>query len=63
MTDHAAYIRRQSLLAELARLRPLATASEVAKRNCAAIEARRPVDKMTEDQLSDYVNLFARSVP
>lgn len=63
MNDHAAEIRRDALLAEVARLKPLLPDTEATRRNIAAIEKQRPVEKMDDTMLAGYVNLLARSVP
>lgn len=61
--SHAADIKRNALLTEVGRLRPLLPDTEATKRNLAAIEAHCSVEKMDDIRLSDFVNLLARSVP
>lgn len=56
-------IRRNALLAEVARLKPLLPDTDACRRNVAAIEKQRPPEKMDEAMLSNYVDLLTRSVP
>ena len=60
--SYAANVRRQALLGEIEHLRPLLPDTEATKRNVAAIEKHRPLAKMSEEELSTYLNLFARSI-
>jgi len=55
-------IRRNALLSEVERLRPLLPDTEATRRNMAAIEKQRPAEKMDDDMLADFVNLMERSV-
>jgi hypothetical protein len=60
---HAKVVKRNALLAEIERLRPMLPDTEVTKRNLANIEKHCPIEKMDDQQIDSFVDLLARSVP
>lgn len=59
---HADKIKREALLAEVARLKPLLPDTEACRRNVVAIEKHTPLESMDDARLSTYVDLLTRSV-